>query len=346
MVAPFVHDAPSQRLVFAPGAVAKIAEEAERLGIARALIVATPGSGARLGARVQGLLGARAAGLHAEAVIHTPRSLAAQGLQAAKAAKADGLVAVGGGSAIGLAKAVAHETGLPIMVIPTTYSGSEATAIFGTSERERKFVTRDARVLPRTILYDPDLTLGLPPAVTGASGMNAIAHCVEALWVAERTPVTVALAMEALRRFGPHRPRAVADGHDREARGECLIASWLAGAALTAGTALHHKLAHVLGGYGLPHAETHAIILPHVTRFNLADAPEARQRLADALAADDPAAALAAMLQRFPLPQRLREVGFARGKIEDAAAQIAALAITAPRPAGAADVSAILTAAY
>jgi maleylacetate reductase len=346
MVPPFIHDAPSQRLVFAPGAVARVAEEAERLGLARALIVATPGSGARLGARVKDLLGPRAAGLHAEAVIHTPRDLAAQGVQAAQAARADGLIAAGGGSAIGLAKAIAYQTALPIMVIPTTYSGSEATAIFGTSEGERKFVRRDQRVLPRTIIYDPDLTLALPPAVTAASGMNAIAHCVEALWVAERTPVTVALAMEALRRFGRHLPRAVADGQDQEARGECLVASWLAGAVLSAGTALHHKLAHVLGGYGLPHAETHAIILPHVARFNLAEAPEARERLADALASEDPAAGLAAMLQRFPTPQRLREVGFERGKIADAAGQIAALAITTPRPAGAADVSAILTQAY
>ena len=131
-------------------------------------------------------------------------------------------------------------------------------------------------MLPRTIVYDPDLTLGLPAAVSAASGMNAIAHCVEALWVADRTPVTEALAVEAVRRFGRHLPRVVADGTDREARAQCLIGAWLAGAVLTAGTALQHKLAHVLGGLGLPHAETHAIILPHVTRFNLAAAPAAR----------------------------------------------------------------------
>src|SRR5262249_40685869 len=162
-------------------------------------------------------------------------------------------------------------------------SGSEATAIYGTSEGDRKTTGRDVRVLPRTILYDPDLTLELPPAVTAASGMNAIAHCVEALWVPEATPATQAVAAEAGRRFGGHLKRAVADGTDREARSECLVASWLAGAALNAGTGLHHKLAHVLGGFGLPHAETHAIILPHVTRFNLPAAPEASQRLAAAL---------------------------------------------------------------
>ena len=280
--------------------------------------------------------------MHAQAVIHVPRAVAEAGLAAAKAAHADGLVAAGGGSAIGLAKIIARDTGLPIIALPTTYSGSEATPILGTSEGERKITGRDTKVLPRTIIYDPDLTLALPAAVTAASAMNAIAHCVEGLWVAERTPVTVAYATEAMRRFGAHLPRAVADGADREARAECLIAAWLAGAVLTAGTGLHHKLAHVLGGLGLPHAETHAIILPHVARFNLAAAPEARARLAEALGAHDPADALARMVQGFPIPQRLRDVGFSEAKIADAAAQVAALAIKVPRPVSAEDARGIL----
>ena len=338
----FTHDTPAQRVVFGAGSIARVADEAARLGIARALVIATPGSGARLGARVAELLGGRSAGLHAQAVIHVPRAVAAAGLAAARAARADGLVAAGGGSAIGLAKIVARDTGLPIVALPTTYSGSEATPIWGTSEGERKTTGRDAKVVPRTVIYDPELTLVLPAAVTAASAMNAIAHCVEGLWVAERTPVTVAYATEAMRRFGAHLPRAVANGADLEARAECLIAAWLAGAVLTGGTGLHHKLAHVLGGYGLPHAETHAIILPHVARFNLAAAPEARARLADALGADDPADALARMVQGFPIPQRLRDVGFSEAKIADAAAQVAALAIKQPRPVSAEEAREIL----
>src|SRR5262249_54742915 len=145
--------------------------------------------------------------------------------------------------------------------------------------------------------------------------------------------------------FGAYLPRAVADGTDREARAECLIAAWLAGTVLTGGTGLHHKLAHVLGGYGLPHAETHAIILPHVTRFNLASAPDARERLADALGTDDPAGALAAMVKGFPIPQRLRDVGFDAAKIDDAAGQVAGLAIKEPRPVSAEDARNILQAA-
>jgi maleylacetate reductase len=345
MTSSFIHDAPAQRVVFGAGAIARTAEEAARLDMARALVIATPGSGARLGARLSDLLGQRSAGVHAQAVIHVPRPVAEAGLAAAKAANADGLVAAGGGSAIGLAKIIARDTGLRIIAVPTTYSGSEATPIWGTSEGERKTTGRDAKVVPRTVIYDPELTFALPAAVTAASAMNAIAHCVEGLWVVERTPVTVAYATEAMRRFGTHLGRAVADGMDREARGECLIAAWLAGAVLTGGTGLHHKLAHVLGGYGLPHAETHAIILPHVASFNLAAAPDARARLADALGNHDPAGALAGMVKKFPIPQRLREVGFTESKIDDAAAQVAALGIKEPRPVSAADTREILRAA-
>jgi maleylacetate reductase len=345
MPAPFVHDIPAQRVVFAPGAVARVGGEAAHLGVSRALVIATPGSGARLGARLVELLGTRAAGLHAQAVVHVPKAVAEAGLGAARQANADGLVAAGGGAAIGLAKIIARDLGLPILAVPTTYSGSEATPIWGMSEGERKFTGKDVKVLPRTIVYDPELTLALPAAVSAASAMNAIAHCVEGLWVPDRTPYLMALATDATRRFGEHLPRVIADGNDRAARGECLIAAWLAGVALTAGTGLQHKLAHVLGGLGLPHAETHAIILPHVTRFNLAAAPEARARLAEALGGDG-GDRLAGMLAGLPIPQRLADVGFDRDKIEFVAAEVGKLAIALPRPVSGADVRALLAAAY
>jgi maleylacetate reductase len=256
MVASFVHDIQGQRVVFGPGAVARLGDEAARLGLNRALVIATPGSGTRLGGRLVEILGARAAGLHAQAALHVPKPIAEAGVAAAHGA--DGLIAAGGGAAIGLAKIIARDLALPIIAVPTTYSGSEATAIWGLSDGERKFTGKEARVLPRTIVYDPELTLALPASVSAASGINAIAHCVEALWVADRTPFLMALATDAVRRFVAHLPRAVADGTDREARSECLIAAWLAGVVLASGTGLQHKLAHVLGGLGLPHAETHA----------------------------------------------------------------------------------------
>ena len=173
--------------------------------------------------------------------------------------------------------------------------------------------------------------------------MNAIAHCVEGLWVADTTPFLAALAVDAVRRFAAHLPRVVADGSDRDARAQCLLAAWLAGTVLTAGTGLQHKLAHVLGGLGLPHAETHAIILPHVTRFNLAVAREARVRLAAALGGEG-ADRLAEMLRGFAIPQRLTEVGFDRGKTDFAAQEIAAMGISVPRKVSAEDVRMLLAA--
>jgi maleylacetate reductase len=175
--------------------------------------------------------------------------------------------------------------------------------------------------------------------------MNGIAHCVEALWVGDRTPFLMALASDAARRFAVHLPRVVANGGDHEARAECLVAAWLAGVVLASGTGLQHKLAHVLGGLGLPHAETHAIILPHVTRFNLAAAPEAQTRLAAALDGDG-AERLTALLRGFPIPQRLREVGFDRAKTDFVAQEVAAMAISVPRKLSAEDVRTLLAAAY
>jgi maleylacetate reductase len=343
MIAAFIHDIQPQRVVFAAGALDRVGDEAARLGLHRALVIATPGSGARLGGQLVDILGKRAAGLHAHAVVHVPKPVADAGIAAARGA--DGLVAAGGGAAIGLAKIIARDLGLPIVAVPTTYSGSEATAIWGMSEGERKFTGKDACVLPRTIVYDPNLTLPLPAAVSAASAMNAIAHCVEGLWVADRTPFLMALATDAARRFGAHLPRVIADGSDREARAECLVAAWLAGVVLAAGTGLQHKLAHVLGGLGLPHAETHAVILPHVTRFNLAAAPNARVRLTAALDGE-PADRLAEMLRGFPIPSRLAEVGFDRAKTDFVAAEVAGLGISAPRKVSAEDVRALLAAAY
>jgi len=343
MVASFVHDIQGQRVVFALGGVARVADEAARLDLNRALVIATRGSGARLGGRIVDILGGRAAGLHAQAALHVPKAVAEAGVASARGA--DGLIAAGGGAAIGLAKIIARDLGLPIIAVPTTYSGSEATAIWGLSDGEQKFTGKDARVLPRTIIYDPELTLALPAAISAASGMNAIAHCVEGFWVANRTPFLMALASDALLRFATYLPRVVADGSDRAPRAECLVAAWLAGVVLASGTALQHKLAHVLGGLGLPHAETHAIILPHVTRFNLEAATDARTRLAAALGGEG-ADRLAQMLAGFPIPQRLSEVGFDRAKTDFVAQQIAAMKILAPREVSAEDVRTLLAAAY
>ena len=347
MTASFTHDVPPQRVVFASGALARVADEAERLNISRAL--GRGNAGQRRSAGPESGRTPRSARGRAPCPGRHSRAESGSGWAALRRRvkyNADGLIAVGGGSAIGLAKTIARDTGLPIIAVPTTYSGSEATSIFGITDGVRKVTGRDTKVLPRAIIYDPDLTLALPAAVSAASGMNAMAHCVESFWADGRTPVTLALASEAMRRFANNLPAVVANGSDREARGECLVAAWLAGTVLSVSNGLQHKLAHVLGGLGLPHAEAHAIILPHVARFNLKAAPEARARLIEALGNGDPAAAIANMLRKFPIPQRLREVGFDAGKIDFVAGEIAAASIAAPRPVTAADVRDLLAAAY
>ena len=339
----FIYEGLSTRVIFGIGKLKALSSEVSRLG-SKALVLCTPEQ-TEVANEAARILGDLAVGIYDQAAMHVPVETARAAQSEAVRLGADVYVAIGGGSTTGLGKAIALEFGHPIVCVPTTYAGSEMTPIWGLTEGGVKRTGRDMKVLPRTVIYDPELTVALPPAVTAASAMNAIAHCVEGLWVPERTPVTAAYATEAMRRFGAHLPRAVANGADMEARGECLVAAWLAGTVLVGGTGLHHKLAHVLGGYGLPHAETHAIILPHVARFNLAAAPDARARLADALGHDDPAAALAEMVQKFPIPQRLRDVGFAEAKIDDAAGQVAALAIEEPRPVSAEDARAILKAA-
>ena len=244
--------------------------------------------------------------------MHVPREVAEGGVAAARTTNADGLVAVGGGSAIGLAKAIARDTGLPIVAVPTTYSGSGGDADLGPVGRRPQAdrARLESSAAHHRLRPGPDDEA----AAGGERGERHERHrpLRGGIWVPERTPVSVALAMEALRRFGRHLPRVVKDGSDAEARGECLIAAWLAGTVLTTGTGLHHKLAHALGGLGLPHAETHAIVLPHVTRFNLATAPEAQDRLADALQAKDPAAACSPWCKAFPFRSGCGTLGSTR----------------------------------
>jgi maleylacetate reductase len=343
MFAPFVHDAPAQRLVYGPGTTEKLADEVTRLGATRALVVASPGSGARIGERVIGILGARAAGLHARAVMHVPRAIIGGAIAAARDSKADAVIAIGGGSPIGLAKAIAHETHLPILALPTTFSGSEATMIFGVSEGDTKTVRPDPHVLPKTIVYDPDLIAGLPAAVTAASGMNALAHAVETLWMPTRTMVTAAYAAEAARVFTQQLAGATAG--DKIARGDCLAAAWLAGAALASGTGLQHKLAHILGGLGMPHAETHAILLRHVTRFNLAQDVALRATMG-ATMGGDPADVLDTLMAGLPIAQRLRDVGMSEEKIVVAAEKGAALGLVSPRAVTRGDVAELLRRAF
>jgi alcohol dehydrogenase class IV len=262
--------------------------------------------------------------------MHVPLEIAEEGRAEARRLEADCTVAIGGGTTIGLAKGIALTTGLPIVAIPTTYSGSEVTPVQGLTEGGVKRTVRAPELLPRTVIYDPELTLALPPAVSGPSGINAIAHCVEALYARDANPITSLMAEEGIRALGASLPLVVRQPDDLAARSQALYGAWLAGTALgTVGMALHHKLCHTLGGtFNLPHAATHTLILPHAAAYNRAAAPEARARIARALGADDAPAALFDLARRLGAEMRLAAFGLSEADLDRAAD----LALETPYP--------------
>src|SRR4030095_5929292 len=287
---PFIYQTHPQRIVFRPGALAALGEEVDTLGARKVLVLCTPAP-RDLAARAAAVLGARCAGICDGAVMHVPVEQARLARSTAAELGADCVVAIGGGSTIGLGKAIALESALPIVAVPTTYAGSEMTPIYGLTEGGIKKTGRDRKVLPRTVIYDPMLTLTLPAKIAGPSGMNAIAHCVEALYAENANPVITLLAAEGIRALSRSLPVVVNEPGNVKARSDALYGAWLAGSVLgNVGMAIHHKLCHTLGGtFNLPHAENHTAVLPHAVAFNREAAPEAMRIAAEALSARDAA---------------------------------------------------------
>ncbi|HWD79011.1 MAG TPA: maleylacetate reductase [Kribbella sp.] len=332
----FVHTFWPGRVVFGAGALERVTDEVAALGVRRVLVIAT--NSARDAADLVELqLGDRFAGRIDGVAQHVPTEVADDARTKARDAGADGIVAIGGGSAVGLAKAVAlrfepagEQRDLAVVAVPTTYAGSEMTPVWGETAGGSKTTGVDSRVLPRVVVYDPVLTQHLPVKVTAASVANAIAHCVEAIWTPKADPITETIAVEGLRALSNGLREVLAAPQDLEARGKLLYGACLAGSALaTAGTGLHHKLCHLLGGtYGLPHAETHAAVLPQVARVNAPAVPESAARLAAALAGSDVAetedAGLATQLfdlfQGAGVAVGLREFGLTEAQVDEAAA--------------------------
>jgi maleylacetate reductase len=316
----FTYEQPPARVVFGVGSLETLPAEVQRLGAQRTLVLSTPEQ--QTDAReIAARLGDIAAGVFAEAVMHVPIETARAARRLARDRDADCCVAVGGGSTIGLGKAIALESELPIIAVPTTYAGSEMTPIWGLTQDGVKKTGRDPRVLPKTVLYDPSLTVTLPPHVSGPSGMNAIAHCVEGLYAENRNPVMTLLATEGIRALARSLPRVVKQPRDLEARSDSVYGAWLAGTVLgSVGMALHHKLCHTLGGaFNLPHAEVHTVILPYVTAYNRESAPEAMRAVADALAADDAAQGIYDLALRLDAPVALRDIGMPENGLDRAA---------------------------
>ena len=315
----FTYQALPSRIVFRLGAIGDLPDEVAKIG-SRALVLSGSRQ-ARLAHAIARQLGQRAVAVFDRAAMHVPIETANAARTVAKSTGADCVVAVGGGSTIGLGKAIALEFGLPIVAVPTTYAGSEMTSIWGLTEGGVKRTGRDIRVLPKAVIYDPELTLSLPPQLSGVSGLNAIAHCVEALYARDANPIISLMAEEGIRALAAALPVIADSPANIEARSQALYGAWLAGAALgSVGMALHHKLCHTLGGsFGMPHAETHAILIAYVTAYNSDYAQGPLARVAAALGANDAAAGLHDLLVRVGAKTALKDLGFENKNIETAA---------------------------
>ncbi|GAA3714712.1 maleylacetate reductase [Oceanisphaera sediminis] len=275
MAQSFVYTSNPARIVFGAGSIRQIAKELRRLGGTRALVLSTPSQhpNAQL---LSEQLCTLSAGIYTNAIMHTPVAVTEQAMTIFAACGADCVVSLGGGSTIGLGKAIAYRNNAPQLVVPTTYAGSEVTSVLGQTENRIKTTVSDISILPEVVIYDPELTLSLPVQISITSGLNAMAHAVEGLYALNRNPVTSLMAIEGIRTLKHALPLIVANPIDIQARTDALYGAWLCGSVLgSVGMALHHKLCHTLGGsFNLPHAATHAITLPHTIAYNAIAAAE------------------------------------------------------------------------
>ena len=317
------------RVIFGFGTISQVAEEMRTLGCSRALVL----SGSHHAPTAQALvdqLGPLAVGLFCEAIVHTPIEVTERAVAAAKACAADCVVAVGGGAAVGLAKSIAYYTDLHQIVIPTTYSGSEGTPVIGQTKDGVKTTWRTVKVMAEVIIYDVDLTLSLSPQFTAASGLNALAHAMEGLYAVDANPIVSLIAEEGARAMARALPVLQRDPMDREARSDALYGAWACGSVMGAvSLGLQHKLSHTLGGaFDLPHAQTHAIMLPYTAAYNAPAAPEAMARLARALGVEDAPRGLYDLARTLGVPASLKEIGVPL----DGLKRVADLAVAAPYP--------------
>jgi alcohol dehydrogenase class IV len=354
----FRYTAYAHEVIFGPGSIARLGEAVERFGWRQLMLCAT--GAARRGGRValvEAALGERLTAVYERVQPHVQDVQVAEALVLANEQSVDAIIGLGGGSPIGMAKAVAaaleekrtaHRTRattptdqplVPVVAIPTTYAGSEMTAVYGITHHKadgsaRKITVSGPKIAPKLVLYDPRLTLDLPPEMTAATGINALAHCIEALYSITRHPLSTAAAVSGLSHIFSALPRCYAAGDDLEARAEMMRGSHLAGVALsTTVMGLHHGLCHVLGGTaGVPHGIANSIVLPHAMRFN-ADAialqtpaqgwglhaaealgvtPDGRSETALVEAA---AQKVYELVGQMRLPQRLRDAGVAEADL-------------------------------
>lgn len=335
------------RVVFGSGTRNGVAAELERLGLSRALVLATPQQcDAALNIAEQ--LGPLAAGVFCQAAMHTPVDVTEAAMIHVATTKTDCIVAIGGGSTTGLGKAIAYRTDLPQIVIPTTYAGSECTPILGQTEDGVKTTLTDSSVLPEVILYDAELVRTLPVSMTVTSALNAMAHAAEALYAANRTAKTTELAIEGLSAFVEGLPRVLDNPSDLEAREATQRGAWACGTVLgQVGMALHHKLCHTLGGsFDLPHAETHAIVLPHAIAYNARAAADDLQPICDLLRGTNAGTALYDFANKMNAPTALRDLGLKEADLDYAADLATTKPYPNPQPVTRDEIRALLQAAW
>jgi alcohol dehydrogenase class IV len=314
-----VYNATPARIVFGAGSRSRIAEEVKRLGCSQAVVLSTPGRTA-MADETASNLGGYLAGVLPEAVSQVPIELARQARKKVSEMGADCLVCVGGGASVGLGKGISLELALPIIDIPTTYSGSEMTGFCGITIDGVKRMHTSLNMLASTVIYDAELTKSLPARVSAASAMNALAHCVDAIYLRTASPIIKWAAVEGAQAVVEGLRRVIRTSNDIGARSQLLYGAYMAGAALTGGFALQHGLAHTLGGsYGIEHGLSHALVLPHVAAFNSQYAPELA-RISEALGTDDLGGAIFDLLVESGLPTSLKELGFKESELGRAAA--------------------------
>lgn len=345
----FTYDSLAVRVIFGAGASrTRLAEELERIGVSRILLIATERE-RKLVEEITAPLSDCIAGIFANIKPHVPVEVAEEARELAGKLRADCLLSIGGGSTTGTAKAIAREMQLPIVAVPTTYAGSEMTPVWGLTEGQRKTTGISRDVLPKVVLYDPELTLSLPRFITGPSAMNAMAHCVEAFYAPNANPITSLMAEEGIKALAHGLPVAIEKPQDIEGRSEVLYGAYLAGAAFAgAGSGLHHKICHILGGaYNLPHAELHTVILPHVAAFNEPAIPAIMARVARAIGTRSAPAGLYDLASSIGAPIALKNIGMKEENLDEAAHLILERApYHNPRPVDTAGIRTILENAY
>jgi maleylacetate reductase len=347
MMDEFVFPGLSTRVIFGSGTIARTADEVRRLGHARALVLSTPHQKPDAEALAD-RLGDLSGGVFAGAAMHTPFDVTEAAVDAYRASGATAVVSLGGGSTIGLGKAIAVRTGADQVVIPTTYAGSEMTDILGETAGGEKTTRRSPDIRPETVIYDVDLTLSLPAGLTVTSAMNAIAHAMEALYAPDRNPVIELMARDALVAFRDGLPRLIADPADKGARTRALYGAWCCSTALGyVQMSLHHKLAHVIGGsFGTPHAETHTVLLPYTAAYNEAAVADLMAPIAQVFGGGSAAGGLWDFATSVGAPVGLKAIGIAEDDLDRAAAIAVKNAYANPRPIDQESIRSLLQAAW